>query len=187
VTSSVSANGRKRCADRRFPRSPPTVDAEVMRSLGDSFFRRPVPTVSATASVAPSMQVRGWGLGPRLGRGPVRGRAGMRRRGPRRRPARCLGDNCQSSAQTAPVGSRQLKLGRHSVACGLVGCSRAWWNDRENDHQSKRRPPVRCVWASSRSGRHPDHRARSRCADPKLHGQADPWLATTSGWKLTVS
>jgi hypothetical protein len=29
-------------------------------------------------------------------------------------------------------------LGRHSVACGLVGCSRAWWNDRENDHQSKR-------------------------------------------------
>jgi hypothetical protein len=50
---------------------------------------------------------------------------------------RCLGDNCPSSAQTAPVGSRQLRLGRHSAECGLVGCSRAWWNDRENDHQSK--------------------------------------------------
>jgi hypothetical protein len=128
--------GGKRCADRRFPRSPPTVDAEVMRSLGDSFFRRSVPMVSATASVARSMQVRGWGLGPRLGRGPVRGRAGMQRRGSRR-PARCLGDNCPYSAQTAPVGSGQLRLGWHSVESGLVGCSRAWWNDRENDHQSK--------------------------------------------------
>jgi hypothetical protein len=49
----------------------------------------------------------------------------------------CLGDNCQSSAQTGPVGSRQLRLARHSVECGLVGCSRAWWNDCENDHQSK--------------------------------------------------
>jgi hypothetical protein len=28
-------------------------------------------------------------------------------------------------------------LGGHSVACGLVGCSKAWWNDRENDHLSK--------------------------------------------------
>jgi hypothetical protein len=52
---------------------------------------------------------------------------------------RCLGDNCQSSAQTAPVGSRQLRLGGHSVECGLAGCSKAWWNDPENDHQSKQR------------------------------------------------
>ena len=51
----------------------------------------------------------------------------------------CLGDNCPSSAQTGPVGSRQVRLGRHSVQCGLVGCSRAWWNDRENDHLSKQR------------------------------------------------
>src|SRR4029450_11426639 len=50
----------------------------------------------------------------------------------------CLGDDCPSSAQTVPVGSRQLRLGRHSVECGLVGCSRAWWNDRENDHVRKR-------------------------------------------------
>ena len=33
-TSSVSANGGKRCATRRFPRSPPTVDGEVRRSFG---------------------------------------------------------------------------------------------------------------------------------------------------------
>jgi transposase-like protein len=39
--------------------------------------------------------------------------------------------------QNVPVGSRQLRLGRHSVECGLVGCSRAWWNDRENDRQGK--------------------------------------------------
>jgi hypothetical protein len=50
----------------------------------------------------------------------------------------CLGDNCPSSAQTAPVGSRQLRLARHSVECGLVGCSRVWWNDRQNDQLSKR-------------------------------------------------
>jgi hypothetical protein len=50
---------------------------------------------------------------------------------------RCLGDNCQSSAQTGPVESRQLRLVRRSVECGLVGCSRAWWNDRQNDQQCK--------------------------------------------------
>jgi hypothetical protein len=49
----------------------------------------------------------------------------------------CLGDNCQSSAQTGPVGSRQLRLGGVSVQCGLVGCSMAWWNDHQNDHLSK--------------------------------------------------
>jgi hypothetical protein len=108
--------GGKRCADRRFPRSPPTVDAEVMRSLGDLFFRRLVPMVS----VAPSMRVRGWGLGPRLGRGPVKGRVGMQRRGSRR-PARCLGDNCQSSVLYGPVGSGQVRLGGVSGESGLVG------------------------------------------------------------------
>jgi hypothetical protein len=50
---------------------------------------------------------------------------------------RCLGDNCQSSVLYVPVGSGQVRLGRHSVECGLVGCSRPWWNDRENDHQNK--------------------------------------------------
>jgi hypothetical protein len=48
-----------------------------------------------------------------------------------------LFSNCPYSAQTAPVGSGQLRLGRYSVECGLVGCSRAWWNDRQNDHLSK--------------------------------------------------
>jgi hypothetical protein len=89
------------------------------------------------------------GLGTRLGRGPVKGRVGMQRRGSRRRPARWLGDNCQSSAQTGPVGSGQLRLARHSVECGLVGCSRAWWNDRQNDQLSKRRA---CPTAPAREG-----------------------------------
>jgi hypothetical protein len=51
----------------------------------------------------------------------------------------CLGDNCPYSAQTVPVGSGQLRLGGHSGECGLVGYSRVWWNDRENDHLSKQR------------------------------------------------
>jgi hypothetical protein len=50
----------------------------------------------------------------------------------------CLGDNCRYSALTVPVGSRQLRLGEDSGQCALVGCSRAWWNDRENDQLSKR-------------------------------------------------
>jgi hypothetical protein len=45
------------------PRSPPTVHAEVMRSLGGSSSRRPVAMISGAASVAPTMQVRGWGRG----------------------------------------------------------------------------------------------------------------------------
>ena len=86
----------------------------------------------------------------------------------------CLGDTCPSSAQTAPVGSRQLRLGRHSVECGLVGCSRAWWNDRGNDHLSKRWP------GSGTSGLRPGPaiipitEPRLRCAHRKLRGQADP-------------
>jgi hypothetical protein len=79
------------------------------------------------------------GTGSMLGRSLVGGGLGMQRRGSRHQICRCLGDNCQSSAQTAPVGSRQLRLGKHSVECGLVGCSRAWWNDRQNDQLSKRR------------------------------------------------
>jgi hypothetical protein len=50
----------------------------------------------------------------------------------------CLGDNCPSSAQIAPVRSGQVRLGGASGQCGLVRFSMAWWNDRENDHQSKR-------------------------------------------------
>ena len=53
--------------------------------------------------------------------------------------ASCLGDNCQSSAEPVPVVSSQLRLGGDSGQCGLVGCSRAWWNDCENDHQGKQR------------------------------------------------
>jgi hypothetical protein len=72
---------------------------------------------------------------------------GIHRRESRLRVRRCLGDYCQYSALTVPVGSRQLRLARHSVECGLVGCSRAWWNDRENDHQSK------LAWVQEGSGR----------------------------------
>src|SRR5918996_5231039 len=54
----------------------------------------------------------------------------------------CLGDNCPYSAEPVPVGSSQLRLGGDSGQCGLVGCSRAWWNDCGND---RRRPrPIRC-------------------------------------------
>ena len=52
----------------------------------------------------------------------------------------CLGDDCPSSGLYGPVRSSQVRLGRDSVQCGLVRFSRAWWNDRENDHLSKRRP-----------------------------------------------
>ena len=68
---------------------------------------------------------------------------------------RCLGDNCQSSAQTGPVGSRQLRLGRHSVECGLVGCSRAWWN---NCNQMR----AQLSW---RSGVRPSSKLRLRWSD----------------------
>ena len=50
---------------------------------------------------------------------------------------RCLGDNCQYSAEPPPVGSRQLRLVRDSGQCSLVGCSCGLWNDRENDQQFK--------------------------------------------------
>jgi hypothetical protein len=55
----------------------------------------------------------------------------------------CLGDNCPYSAPYAPVGSRQLRLGRDSAQYGLVGCNRAWWNDRQNDHLSKQTVDLR--------------------------------------------
>src|SRR5215218_7527641 len=77
------------------------------------------------------------GTGSMLGRSLVGGGLGMQRRGARHQICRCLGDNCPYSAPYAPVGSRQLRLGRDSAHCGLVGCSRAWWNDRQNDHLSK--------------------------------------------------
>jgi transposase len=45
--------------------------------------------------------------------------------------------NCPSPAQGGPVGSGQVRLGGDSGESGLVRFSRAWWNDRENDHQCK--------------------------------------------------
>jgi hypothetical protein len=51
----------------------------------------------------------------------------------------CLGGNCQSSAESVPVGSRQVGLGRDCAQCGPVVGSRAWWNDRQNDQQRKPR------------------------------------------------
>jgi hypothetical protein len=77
------------------------------------------------------------------GRGPVGGRAGMQRRGAAASIRCCLGDNCQSSGLYGPVGSGQVRLGGVSGQCGLVGCSRVWWNDRQNDHLSKRWGRVR--------------------------------------------
>ena len=43
---------------------------------------------------------------------------------------------CPSSAQTAPVGSSQLRLAGHSVECGLVRTRRAWRKDCETAHGS---------------------------------------------------
>ena len=149
LTSSVSANGREALCGWPFPQV-----AANRRCRSYAFPWRLVLSPSLTHGIRDC--VRGsvdagarLGTGPRLGRGPVRGRAGLQRRGSRR-PARCLGDNCPYSAQTAPAGSRQLRLGRHSVECGLVGCSRVWWNDRQNDQLSKRR---RCPTARSRRAR----------------------------------
>jgi hypothetical protein len=50
----------------------------------------------------------------------------------------CLGDDCPSSALYGPVRFGQVRLGGDSGQCGLLRFSRAWWNDRENDHLSKR-------------------------------------------------
>jgi hypothetical protein len=49
----------------------------------------------------------------------------------------CLGDNCRYFVLYGPVRSGQVRLGRDSVESGLVRFSKAWWNDRENDHLSK--------------------------------------------------
>jgi hypothetical protein len=46
-------------------------------------------------------------------------------------------DNCRYFVLYGPVRSSQVRLGRDSVESGLVRFSRAWWNDRENDHLSK--------------------------------------------------
>jgi hypothetical protein len=101
---------------------------------------RPSRNRMARPPYAPADRPAGHGLdaanGPKISQGRQRHRIWCR--GSRPYPS-CLGDNCQSSAQTGPAGSRQLRLGRHSVECGLVGCSRAWWNDRGNDQLSKRR------------------------------------------------
>jgi hypothetical protein len=94
----------------------------------------------------------------------------------------CLGDNCRHSAQTGPVGSRQLRLERHSVQCGLVGCSRAWWNDRENDHQGKqrgqgalRRWPGSNVQFLTRPAEAGPRQAKLKAAGPILVGN-NVWL-----------
>jgi hypothetical protein len=47
-----------------------------------------------------------------------------------------LGDSCQSSGLYGPVRSGQVRLGGVSVQCGLVRSSKAWWNDRQNDHEA---------------------------------------------------
>ena len=64
----------------------------------------------------------------------------------------CLGDNCPYSAEPVPVGSRQLRLDGDSGHCGLVGCSRAWWNDRQNDHLSKQRAGALRATVARRQG-----------------------------------
>jgi hypothetical protein len=46
--------------------------------------------------------------------------------------------NCQSSGLYGPVGSSQVRLGGACGESGLVGLSCGLWNDRENDHLSKR-------------------------------------------------
>src|SRR5215207_9854826 len=58
------------------------------------------------------------------------------------RPSRehrgCLGDSCQSSVLYGSVGSGQVRLGGASGESGLARLSCGLWNDRENDHLSKR-------------------------------------------------
>jgi hypothetical protein len=50
----------------------------------------------------------------------------------------CLGGGCPASGLYGPVGPGQVRLGVDSGESGLVRCSTAWWNDRQNDHLSKR-------------------------------------------------
>ena len=99
----------------------------------------------------------------------------------------CLGDNCQSSGLYGPVGSRQLRLGRHSAESGLVRFSCGVWNDCENDHLSKRWPGSGASELRPRPVIIPITEPRSRCANRELCGQADPLLPTTSGWHPTAS
>jgi hypothetical protein len=50
----------------------------------------------------------------------------------------CLGDNCPYSVLCGSVGSSQVRLGGVSGQSGLVRFSCGLWNDRQNDHLSKR-------------------------------------------------
>ena len=78
-----------------------------------------------------------------------------------RRLSSCSGDNCQSSAQSGPVGSSQVRLVGVSGEYGLVRSGRAWWNVREKD----RTPSLRRSRSIRRwEGRPGTHRKRlPRC------------------------
>ena len=85
----------------------------------------------------------------------------------------CLGDDCQSSAESVPVGSRQVRLARDSAQFGLVGCSMSSWNDRQHDHLTNQ-----------------EAQARERCIDNPGPGQSTELVhqpitghLTPTGWR----
>jgi hypothetical protein len=98
----------------------------------------------------------------------------------------CLGDNCQSSGLYGPVGSSQVRLGGDSVEPGLVRCSCGLWMTDRMTTGASDEARVRGVWASPQGPvLDPDHEAALR--QVRLGAQLRPGLATTSGWRPTVS
>jgi hypothetical protein len=97
----------------------------------------------------------------------------------------CLGDNCPSSGLYGSVGSSQVTLGDDSGESGLVRFSCGLWNDRGNDHLSKRLPESGAPkLRPGPAGRRLDHRAEvalreSQAARPGASVVGDNvWLAT---------
>jgi hypothetical protein len=101
----------------------------------------------------------------------------------------CLGDNCQSSAEPVPAGSSQLRLGRDSAQCGLVGCTTAWWNDHENDRSGPLLPaeahhgidPVHRSAPASPARRHCPRRVTGSAPGPPIRRQHGPLRAWPRG------
>ena len=136
MTSSVSANSGEALCGSPFPQ---VATNRTCRSYAFSW--RLVFSPSRSDDIRG--RIRGsddagarLGTGSMLGRSLVGGGPGMQRRGSRHQICHCLGDSCQSSVPSGPVGSGQVRLGGVSVQCGLVRSSKAWWNDRQNDHEA---------------------------------------------------
>jgi hypothetical protein len=98
---------------------------------------------------------------------------------------RCLGDDCPSSVLCGPVGSGQARLGGVSAGCGLVRCSRAWWNVHRNDHQCERGPGALRVGCDQDDGRQWSSRLgrRRRSAAARTRTRTSPG----TGWSTSLS